>query len=133
MVPSDPRDRRTAWEEDMKLAIHIAALTVLVGTSTIASADPRIAELCGPGHVNEVASGVDVRPNPVGFYIVSLRQQISERDPRIIFSTGNTFHLCTRVAATPDMDAAKALLLMGERTVKFLFVPTYRPGAGSSS
>ena len=32
------------------------------------------------------------------------------------------FYLCTRPAATPGMDMTKALLLMHERTVKYLFV-----------
>ena len=43
------------------------------------------------------------------------------------------FYLCTRPAATPDMDATKALLLMHERTVKYLFVPVIRRGTRSSS
>jgi len=47
-------------------------------------------------------------------------------DPRIIQTTSDDFYLCTRPAAIPDMDATKALLLMHERTVKYLFVPVIR-------
>ena len=47
-------------------------------------------------------------------------------DARIILSTNNEFCVCTRPAATPDMDATKALLLMKERVVKYLFVPVIR-------
>ena len=50
----------------------------------------------------------------------------SEGDPRIILTTSDEFYLCTRTAATPDMDTTKALLLMRERTVKYLFVPVIR-------
>ncbi|MCC2689489.1 MAG: hypothetical protein K0S21_2292, partial [Rhizobiaceae bacterium] len=76
--------------------------------------------------VNEVASEDDVRPYPTGYYIVSLREQVSEGDPRIFLTHGDEFYLCTQPAATPDMDATKALLLMHERTVKYLFVPVIR-------
>lgn len=117
----------------MKRINFIIALSLLLATSTAVKADSRIAELCGTDHVNEVASEVDVRPNPVGFYVASLGEQISDRDPRIILSTDDEFYLCTRTAATPDMDASKALLLMQERMVKYLFVPSIRRGAGSSS
>lgn len=66
------------------------------------------------------------RPNPSGYYLASLRQQVSEGDPRIILSTNDDFYLCTRPAATPDMDFTKALLLMHGRIVKYLFVPVMR-------
>ena len=75
----------------------------------------------------------DVRPNPAGFYVASLREQVSEGDPRIILSPSDEFYLCTRPAATPDMDMSKALLLMHERTVKYLFVPVIRRDTRSSS
>jgi hypothetical protein len=117
----------------MKPTITIAALSFGLAVPMVATADPRVAELCGPGHVNELASETDVRPNPVGFYVASLAEQVGDRDPRIVRTTGATFYLCTRTAATPDMDAAKALLMMRERTVKYLFVPVLQPGAGSSS
>ena len=100
---------------------------------TAAKADSRIAKFCGSDHVNEVASTDDVRPNPAGFYVASLREQVSEGDPRIVLSTGDEFYLCTRTAATPDMDTSKALLLMHERIVKYLFVPVIRRGTRSSS
>lgn len=117
----------------MKRTSIIIALSVLFAMPMAAKADPRISKLCGPDHLNEVASEVDVSPNPVGFYVTSLQEQVSDRDPRIILSTEDKFYLCTRTAATPDMDAAKALLLMQERTVKYLSVPSVRSGAGSSS
>lgn len=117
----------------MKRTKCIIALSLLLATPLAASADTRIAELCGSGHVNEVASESDVSPNPVGFYVASLGEQISDRDARIILSTGDAFYLCTRTAATPDMDASKALLLMHERMVKYLFVPVIRRGTGSAS
>ena len=72
-------------------------------------------------------------PRPAGFYVASLREQVSEGDPRIILSTSDEFYLCTRPAATPDMDTSKALLLMHERIVKYLFVPVIRRGTRSSS
>ena len=117
----------------MKRTNSIIALSVLLTTPTAALADSRIAKLCGSEHVNEVASDVDVRPNPVGFYVASLGEQVSDRDPRLILSTDDAFYLCTRTAATPDMDTSKALLLMHERVVKYLFVPSIRRGTGSSS
>jgi hypothetical protein len=111
----------------------ISGLALLLAAQTAAQADSRIAKLCGPDHVNEAASTDDVRSNPAGFYVTSLKEQVNEGDPRIILSPDNEFYLCTRPAATPDMDVAKALLLMHERTVKYLFVPIIPRGTGSSS
>ncbi|MCF6117169.1 hypothetical protein L2449_09610 [Mesorhizobium muleiense] len=111
----------------------IIALALLLVAQTAAKADSRIARFCGPDHANEVASGDDVRSNPDGFYVVSLREQVSEGDPRIMLTTSDAFYLCTRSVATPDMDATKALLLMNERTVKYLFVPVMRRDTRSSS
>ena len=110
----------------MKRTRLIIALALLLAAQTAAEADPRIAKFCGPDHVNEVASQDDVRPNPAGYYVASLREQIYEGDPRIVLTTADEFYLCTRTAATPDMDTTKALLLMHERTVKYLFVPVIR-------
>lgn len=110
----------------MKRTKFIIALAVLLAAQTAAKADSRTAKLCGPDHVNEVASRGDVHPNPDGFYVTSLREQVSEGDPRLILSTNDEFYLCTRPAATPDMDTTKALLLMHERTVRYLFVPVIR-------
>jgi hypothetical protein len=101
------------------LTIALAAVALPV----TAGADTRIADLCGQDHVNEAASDTDVRPSPDGFFVASLSEQVSLDDPRIIATAGDDFHLCTRSAATPDMDATKAVLLMRERTVKYLFVP----------
>ena len=117
----------------MKRTKLIIALALLLAAPTAAKSDSRIAKFCGPDHVNEAASEDDVRPNPDGFYVASLREQVSEGDPRIILSTSDGFHLCTRSAATPDMDATKALLLMRERTVRYLFVPVIRRGMRGSS
>jgi hypothetical protein len=112
---------------------RIVALLALLTSSLPANAESRIAQRCGLDHVNEIASETDVRANPAGFYVTSLGEQISDRDPRIILSPVAGFYLCTRVAATPDMDTTKALLLMQERTVKYLFVPVIGQGNGSSS
>ena len=117
----------------MKRTGLIIALALLLAARTAAQADPRIAKLCGSDHVNEIASRDDVRPNPAGFYVASVREQISEGDPRIILSPSVEFYLCTRPAATLDMDMTKALLLMHERTVKYLFVPVIRRGTRASS
>ncbi|MHA6644069.1 hypothetical protein [Mesorhizobium sp. A623] len=117
----------------MKRTMLIIALVVLSAAQTAAKADSRITKLCGSDHVNEVAAEDDVRSNPDGFYVSSLREQVSEGDPRIILSPSDEFYLCTRPAATPDMDTTKALLLMRERTVKYLFVPVIRRGTRSSS
>jgi hypothetical protein len=120
-------------EDDMKRTRFIIALALLLAAPMAAQADSRTVKLCGPDHVNEVASQDDVRPNPDGYYVASLREQIGEGDPRIIPSTSDAFYLCTRPAATPGMDMTKALLLMHERTVKYLFVPDIRRGKRSSS
>lgn len=109
----------------MKRTRLIITLALLVSAQAAAAADPDIARLCGPDHVNEVASSDDVRPNPRGYYVTSLREQVYEGDPRIL-TTNDDFYLCTRPAATPDMDSTKALLLMKERVVKYLFVPVIR-------
>ena len=112
------------------------AICALIVTSTgpaFAEEDPRIARLCGEGHVNEAASPADIRANPDGYYVASLREQISHGDPRIVRDTVGGFHLCTVPAATPEMDANKALLLMGERQVKYLFVPKACPRARDMS
>jgi hypothetical protein len=115
----------------MKRTRLIIAVALLLPAQAAAEADSRIAKFCGPDHVNEVASEDDVRPYPTGYYVVSLREQVSEGDPRLFLTDGDEFYLCTRPAATPDMDATKALLLMHERTVKYLFVPVLRRGTRS--
>jgi len=110
----------------MKRISFVIALALLSAEALAAQGDSRIAEFYGPDHVNEVASADDVRANPAGDYVASLREQVSEGDPRIVLTTSDEFYLCTRTAATPDMDATKALLLMRERTVRYLFVPVTR-------
>jgi len=117
----------------MKRISLIIALALLSAAPTAARADPRIAKLCGPDHVNEAVSADDVRANPAGFYVSSLGEQVSLGDPRIVLTTDDDFYLCTRTAATPGMDATKATLLIKERAVQYLFVPVIRRGTGSSS
>ena len=75
----------------MKRTRLIIALALLLAAQTAAKADSRIAKLCGPDHVNEAASTDDVRPNPAGFYVTSLREQVSEGDPRIVLSPERRF------------------------------------------
>ena len=113
----------------MKRTVFIVALALVSAARPAASADSRIVKLCGPNHVNETASRDDVRPNPDGYYVASLREQVSMGDPRILLTTSDDFYLCTRPAATPDMDSTKALLLMKERVVKYLLVPVIRRDA----
>jgi hypothetical protein len=90
---------------------------------TAAQAETRIDDLCGSEHRNEVAGLSDIKANPNGYYVVSLRTQLSHGDPRIVNAIGDEFHLCTSSAATPDMETTRALLLMQTRVVKYLFVP----------
>ncbi|MCV2865884.1 hypothetical protein [Defluviimonas sp. WL0075] len=89
----------------------------------VAHADSRIERFCGAGHQNEVATQEAVKPNPAGYYVVPLREQVDEGDPRIILTNDQDFHLCTRPVATPNMSANDAYLQSGKREVKFLFVP----------
>lgn len=117
----------------MKRTRLIIALALLAAAQVSARADSRIATLCGADHVNEAVSQDDVRANPDGFYVASLREQVSEGDPRILLTTADDFYLCTRPAATPDMDASKAMLLMHERAVRYLFVPVIRRDTRGSS
>ena len=117
----------------MKRTGLVIALTLLSAGALAAQADSDIARLCGPAHVNEVASAADVLAYPAGYYVASLKEQVSLGDPRIMLTTNDEFYLCTRPAATPDMDVTKALLLMQERTVKYLFVPVIRHGTGRPS
>jgi hypothetical protein len=105
----------------MTKTLEIAAVVFLMAAT--AQAETRIDPLCGLGHRNEVASSQDVQANPAGYYVVSLRTQLPFGDPRIVQATGEAFHLCTSSAATPDMEATRALLLMQAREVKYLFVP----------
>lgn len=105
----------------MTRILALTTITFLIAAA--AQAEPRIDTLCGSGHQNEVASPQDVKANPNGYYIVSLRTQLSLGDPRIVDATGDVFHLCTSSLATPDMETTRAQLLMHARKVKYLFVP----------
>jgi hypothetical protein len=107
-------------EDIMKTLITLTAALVV---GTMAQADSMIDTLCGSEHVNEAAGPLDIRENPDGYYIASLETQLSHGDLRIVQAVGETFHLCTRSAAIPEMDTPTAILLMDERTVRYLFVP----------
>jgi hypothetical protein len=105
----------------MTKTLALTAITLVLASAV--HAETRIDTLCGTAHQNEVAGSQDVTANPDGYYIVSLRTQLSHDDARIVKATGEVFHLCTRSAATPDMETNRALLLMQTREVKYLFVP----------
>ncbi len=105
----------------------VITLTAALFAGTMAQAEGMIDTLCGPGHASEAAGPDDIQPNPGGYYVASLQTQLSHGDPRIVHAVGKTFHLCTRPAATPDMDPTRASLLMDKRIVSYLFVPTEVP------
>lgn len=109
------------------LIAAFAVTTLVTGLATVARAESKIETLCGASHINEILGAGDIHSNPDGFYVHSLAQQVSHGDPRIISAVGKGFHLCTTAAATPDMEANRALLLQGQRRVKYLFVPTDCP------
>ncbi len=109
----------------MKMITILSAAILCAAAPAFAGS--RIDSLCGDGHVNEALADDDVSANPDGYYIRSLRTQLSHGDPRLITNVGTSFHLCTRAAATPDMDAGKARLLQDERAVRYLFVPMACP------
>jgi hypothetical protein len=108
----------------MRRILALSAIALV--TATAAQAETRIDRLCGSEHRNEAAGPEDIQTNGDGYYIVSLRTQLSHGDPRIVNATGDEFHLCTISAATPDMEATRALLLMQTRVVRYLFVPNAR-------
>ncbi|MEJ8560140.1 hypothetical protein QTO30_02035 [Yoonia sp. GPGPB17] len=103
----------------------IATATIAFADGSTASdyADSRVIEFCGADHVNEMQAEDDVRANPDGYFVVSLQEQVSLGDPRIILTTADTPYLCTRSAATPDMDQTNALQNADTRVVSWLFVP----------
>lgn len=105
----------------MRRTLVFSAIALTMATA--AQAETRIDSLCGSEHSNEVAGNTDINTNPDGYYVVSLRTQLSHGDPRIVNAIGEEFHLCTSGAATPDMETTRALLLMQTRVVKYLFVP----------
>ena len=73
----------------MKRTGFVIALACLLAGQTAAKADSRIARLCGPDHVNEVASD-DVRPNPGGYCVANLK---SMDDPAMSAAIAVTIHL----------------------------------------
>ena len=115
----------------MKLVSTLAIVFTSLGA--LAQADSRIERLCGAGHVNEAASSVDIRSNPDGYYVASLKEQVSQGDPRIILTNTSGFHLCTASTAHPGMVANDVYRLHGSRKVKFLFVPYADSGNRPSS
>lgn len=104
-----------------------ALALIFASTAAFASsgADTRIAALCGPNHTNELTSATDVQSNPDGYYIRSLKEQVSLGDPRIVISESGQPYLCTRSAATPDMDAVTFALHRQTRVARWLFVPAH--------
>ena len=105
----------------MTKIIALAAITFVAVPSV--QAQSLTDALCGSGHRNEVVSLQDVIPNTGGYYIASLRVQLSYGDPRIVNPFGEVFHLCTSSAATPDLEATRALHMKQTREVRYLFVP----------
>jgi hypothetical protein len=118
------------WKRNhtMKLFITLIAAAVAATAATalekeVAQIDSRVAELCGTGHVNEIAGPDDIRSNPDGYFVTSLNEQISLEDGRIVFTNAQAPYLCTRSAATPDMDMANVSKNADRRTTSWLFVP----------
>lgn len=117
----------------MKDLAKTAIAAIIIAAPAPTFAQSMIDAFCGHDHANEVAAPGDVQANPDGFYVQSLKEQLSHGDPRIVRGVGDRFHLCTTSAATPDMDSTRAIQLMNERRVKFLFVPNDCPKARPGS
>ncbi len=115
----------------MKNIIKIASVAFFSTCTTLSSAsaaDSRIATLCGKTQFNEIAGLDDVSANPDGYYVRSLRTQVSHGDPRIVQSNGESgYFLCSVSAATPDMDTTQTVLMKQKRRVKYVFVPAGCP------
>jgi hypothetical protein len=73
----------------VKRTRFISALALLLAAQTTAKADSRTARFCGPDHADEVASD-DVRPNPGGYYVASLK---SMNDRAMFTAIAVTIHL----------------------------------------
>jgi len=114
----------------MKISAYVLALTMAAST---ANAQSRIDQLCGQGHANQTAGQGDVMENPDGYYVRSLQTQLSHGDPRIVQAVGIAFHLCTRRAATPDMDSSQAINLLNQHEIKYLFVPVAHRSTAAGS
>ena len=85
----------------MKSTRFILALALLLAAQTAARADSRTVGFRGPDHVNEFASD-DVRPNPGGYYVASLKSV----DDRAMFTAiAVTIHLTTQgqLVRLPDV------------------------------
>lgn len=103
-------------------AIAITAQGAFASDMETARIDSRVAERCGTDHVNEIAGPDDIRANPDGYYVASLKEQVSLGDARIIFTNADAPYLCTRPAAIPSMDTTTAILNAERRVVSWLFV-----------
>ncbi|HKK30674.1 MAG TPA: hypothetical protein VKA18_09820 [Alphaproteobacteria bacterium] len=104
-----------------------ASLAVLLATGADAAqtgkSDPRIAELCGAEHRNELTDASDFMPNPAGFFIKTTSEQIDISDERIVWTNIEEPYVCSRPVASPMTHHAEALAAQGEREVRYLFVP----------
>jgi hypothetical protein len=107
--------------------VFTVAFAGLLATSVDASqldyADPRIAELCGPDHQNELASPDDVVSNFTGFFVRNTDEQVYDGDPRVILTNQDAPYLCTSPTIGETMPNAGASSTSEARTVRFLFVP----------
>lgn len=115
----------------MKFPTFIFFLSVAMNAS--AQAQSLIDAHCGLDHKNELAANQVISENPDGFYLPGLKTQLSHGDPRIIRAVGSEFHLCTRDAARPNMDATQLYTLTLKREVKYLFVPNKDCPTGPNS
>ncbi|MES0097716.1 hypothetical protein [Mesorhizobium sp. M0019] len=87
----------------------IIALALLLAAQTAAKADSRIARFCGPDHVNEVASD-DVRPNPGGYCVASLKSM----DNRAMFTAIAVTILLTNQGELIRLPDVKPMTSMAE-------------------
>lgn len=108
----------------MNVSGYVFAMALVAGG---AEAQSTIDQHCGEGAINQAVSLGDVVANPDGYYVRSLRTQLSHGDARIRQAVGTTFFLCTRSAATPDMDVSGISNAAGRNEITYLFVPTACP------
>ncbi|MER9236931.1 hypothetical protein NKI56_33915 [Mesorhizobium sp. M0622] len=87
----------------------IIALALLLAAQTAAKADSRIGRFCGPDHVNEVASD-DVRPNPGGYCVASLKSM----DNRAMFTAIAVTILLTNQGELIRLPDVKPMTSMAE-------------------
>ncbi|ESY73054.1 hypothetical protein NKJ90_13300 [Mesorhizobium sp. M0051] len=87
----------------------IVALAFLLAAQTAAKADSRIARFCGPDHANEVDSG-DVRPNPGGYCVASLKSM----DDRAMFTAIAVTIFLTKQGELIKLPQVKSMTSMAE-------------------